>query len=306
MARPSTLPRFADSAPAGNVTEPLEGRKDVGFDIGSLAPSQWFNWLFKTIYTWLNWLAADAATLDEAQTFTATKKFNGPGVDDQPLMGSDTVPTNRQLLFGPICGFRLYYTADGAFEVTINAGWIASGGNANTWSKDVAEVNGAKYRFDANGLRSYSYTSGGGHWADSAWSAQKALDAGTYTTALPFGVNAGLSGGGSTMYLVAGGSGVEHAGSSDGCWIAPCAGRVAWLHVEASPTTTGGGHDVFTVHKAGADQAVTVDLSAGATSGDDNTHSFTVAAGDKIGVKSVRGTGPTATTVVALVWFKPE
>src|SRR5260221_10162312 len=53
MAKPSSLPRWADSG--GAITEPSSGKKDVGW-VAEKPPYQYFNWLLNLIYTWLLWL----------------------------------------------------------------------------------------------------------------------------------------------------------------------------------------------------------------------------------------------------------
>ncbi len=78
--------------------------------------------------------------------------------------------------------------------------------------------------------------------------------------------------------------------------LIPCPGIIKNLYTLISLSPGGGGTFVFTVYKNGIAQSTTVTFSAGETTKNDITNSFTVAAGDKISIKKTgTGTGyPTA------------
>lgn len=70
MAKPSELPRWADDG--GDIVEPLEGKKDIGYEEGELPVHSEMNWLFNLIYLWAQYL--DGLT-GEALTWTAAHIF---------------------------------------------------------------------------------------------------------------------------------------------------------------------------------------------------------------------------------------
>ena len=60
MAKPSVLPRW--NTDLSNQTDPSSGQKDSGWTVDQPAVSSYFNWLFYTIYLWLQWIDAGILT----------------------------------------------------------------------------------------------------------------------------------------------------------------------------------------------------------------------------------------------------
>ena len=79
----------------------------------------------------------------------------------------------------------------------------------------------------------------------------------------------------------------------------PLAGKMSKLYVQAT-TAPGTSGQVITVRKEAADTALTATLAAAGTQAADTTHSFTVAAGDRIAVK-VKGVAGISAGAVNLV-----
>jgi hypothetical protein len=88
------LPRWATGVTAG-ITEPLEGKKDIGWVASEKPPAQYFNWILKTIYDGMvvldglagaamTWTAQHAfqAAVTMAQTLVATGKITANGAID--------------------------------------------------------------------------------------------------------------------------------------------------------------------------------------------------------------------------------
>lgn len=92
MPKPLTLPRWA-SDPAAPITEPAEGKKDLGFEVGERPPAQVLNWWFGLVSLWVAWLND---LLGEALTWTAAHTFAG-GLAEVP--GYPAPVTRRRMLF---------------------------------------------------------------------------------------------------------------------------------------------------------------------------------------------------------------
>lgn len=91
-----------------------------------------------------------------------------------------------------------------------------------------------------------------------------------------------------TQYLDSGGS--EGTNETDAGNIMAYAGTIKNLYVAFSANTIDTGTLVFTMMKNGSAQSVTCTANAGdATTVNDTTHSFTVAAGDRITIRVVVG-----------------
>jgi hypothetical protein len=72
-AKPMKLPRWATGVHA-KITEPNEGKKDIGHQVAERPPAQYFNWLFNLTHQWLSWLndfELVAHVWQAAQTFAA-------------------------------------------------------------------------------------------------------------------------------------------------------------------------------------------------------------------------------------------
>lgn len=93
--RPSQAPRWAETAtgtPAANITVPLSGEQDAGFNNGqTVVSSGKVNWLFRTIYDWCLYVADAvfvAATGSGLPGVTATGDGASPGVKAIPGGGA--------------------------------------------------------------------------------------------------------------------------------------------------------------------------------------------------------------------------
>lgn len=86
--------------------------------------------------------------------------------------------------------------------------------------------------------------------------------------------------------------------------IVPLAGTVKNLYVEL--TNNPGAYDVvFTITKGGADQALTCTIN-NATTGNDTSNSFAVAAGDLLGIKCVTPNGATGGASLVAIEIDPS
>jgi len=103
---------------------------------------------------------------------------------------------------------------------------------------------------------------------------------------------------GLTSYLPLGGVYIDSTTEANRQFVIPAAGTIKKLHMRNSAVPGAGTSYTYTVRKNGVDQTLTclVDNAGGATCSD-TTNSFTVAAGDKITLKSVPAGTPTAARV---------
>lgn len=88
MAKPVTLPRFAETAgevAAANITEPSSGQKDTGWVLNQIPTSAGMNWIHYWTYQWIQYLNTLEA---ESLTWTSLHTFNG-GAE---FYGSTSVP----------------------------------------------------------------------------------------------------------------------------------------------------------------------------------------------------------------------
>lgn len=56
MAKPTNLPRWADTANPADVVEPTEGQKGSGWALNQIPPHTYFNWWKNLVYVWIAWL----------------------------------------------------------------------------------------------------------------------------------------------------------------------------------------------------------------------------------------------------------
>lgn len=54
--KPNQLPEWATD-PGADVVEPPEGKKQQGWIQGEKPPAGFFNWFFRLVYLWLDWLS---------------------------------------------------------------------------------------------------------------------------------------------------------------------------------------------------------------------------------------------------------
>jgi hypothetical protein len=76
--KPTTIPRWAATAPGtvtGTIVEPSSDKKTKGFVVRERPPSQFLDWLFYIIYTWIQYLADGALSGDH--TIDGTLKVGG-------------------------------------------------------------------------------------------------------------------------------------------------------------------------------------------------------------------------------------
>jgi hypothetical protein len=100
MAKPTTLPRWATGGTA-SVTEPNEAKKDLGHQVAERPPAQYFNWLFKTIYSWLLYLQDVAISVlafgcSDLGTTSAKYLF--------PWYGDAAADSTRRVIVAPCAG----------------------------------------------------------------------------------------------------------------------------------------------------------------------------------------------------------
>lgn len=73
MAKPSTLPRWANLANPADIVDPPSGKKDTGWLTAEKPPHSYFNWFMNLVYLWAVYL--DGLT-GEALTWTAAHVHN--------------------------------------------------------------------------------------------------------------------------------------------------------------------------------------------------------------------------------------
>lgn len=105
---------------------------------------------FQTAADFIAWLQLHTAILDDTNTYTAANwfrrsaQFDGAAGDDLPSQSFGAVPTTRKLAHDWTLAMspapRTYARLGGAFEITANAIWNASGPNANKWTRDLGGV----------------------------------------------------------------------------------------------------------------------------------------------------------------------
>lgn len=93
--KPSTLPQWATDA--DRTLEPASGEKDVGWEVGKRPAARKLNWLFNTLYTWIQYLNAPVGTDAGAGLAAEGGDTSGPGFhgtgggpDGQGLRGTGT------------------------------------------------------------------------------------------------------------------------------------------------------------------------------------------------------------------------
>jgi hypothetical protein len=163
MPKPTELPRWADVG--GDIVEPLEAKKDIGWVDGEQPPAEYFNWLLNLLYLWTFYLDTFE---DEQHTWTQTQEFEGEASDIVPPIYFPHVPTVRALVLeqeGPaaVGNFRVY--VGDSVEFTINAVW--DGAN---WDRDVGATM-MRFRFRAGGDRTFDVQNmnGAGPHSDATW-----------------------------------------------------------------------------------------------------------------------------------------
>ena len=146
-AKPTTLPRWATN-PGADVVEPTSAKKDDGFVSDEEPPAQYFNWLFETIYDWVNYLNDGA--LSGNHTFA----------NDVTITGNLDITPDADLLHGD----REEWSPPIGFEGS-NASWNVLGYVVTTGLSTVdcyfkaavgQRIKSAKYRYYGNGADNIS------------------------------------------------------------------------------------------------------------------------------------------------------
>lgn len=167
-------PEFAQGGGA-SVVEPGAGKKSSGWVAGELPPAETFNWLHRTTYRWLNWLAnaltgADGdfqlistRTLDEQAPFVMS---GNPGTKWKKLIEGRAGTNNR---WG-----RIYVGADNqGMILVLNAGWNSS---TLLWQLSDSARGAVALRFNGEtGVRLVRKASGASPWDDDGWDAAAEL-----------------------------------------------------------------------------------------------------------------------------------
>ena len=97
--------------------------------------------------------------------------------------------------------------------------------------------------------------------------------------------------------------------NEDIAFVVPVAGTISTLRATLGTACGAAGESTkkvdLTVRKNGADQTLVVSLAADAVAAADTTHSFTVAAGDKITIKSIAAAGIAGADLNVSMLFTP-
>lgn len=81
--KPFTLPRWATTT--GQVLEPSEGEKDAGWPRDFKVPADWWNWLNRTAYEWIRYLAGVPAGNLMLRNPGSAALFAGTGTTDERI-----------------------------------------------------------------------------------------------------------------------------------------------------------------------------------------------------------------------------
>lgn len=214
MAKPVTLPRWADLAVPADIVDPPSGKKDSGWLTAEKPAHSYFNWYMNLVYQWTQYL--DNLT-NEALTWTAVHTFNQHvfmnrglevvrGVHVGVALAVDGgISASAQAASG---GIGVYATSDGAgshaFQAVPSssaAGGIISPAPSNGLSTQYG-VKGAGVDLAPGLLGTAGNTIGG------------VGVLGTATNAAAYGVSATNAGGGVAMIATVTGAGTAIQGIS--------------------------------------------------------------------------------------------
>ena len=135
MSKPTTLPRFAEldqvdpTSGQNNVVEPPANWKDYGWDYQEEPPRNYFNWLHRWTYEWLNWVDQKLirtmtfviAAYDSPQDAQEAADYVCDGADDD-------VEINAAIAAAAAAGGGIVFLAEGEFVIE---GSIAITGNVS-------------------------------------------------------------------------------------------------------------------------------------------------------------------------------
>jgi len=156
MAKPSTLPRWANLAAPGDLVDPPSGKKDSGWLTGEKPPHSYFNWWKNLVYLWTVYL--DGLT-GEALTWTAAHVFQA-GVTMTRNSGSQTLLVSNagagQAIIAQNTGGGTAIAASSA-----NNGAAISGGNTDLGAS-AAGVQGNSNRYGVWGRMLFGSPQAGG------------------------------------------------------------------------------------------------------------------------------------------------
>lgn len=134
MAKPDDLPRWSTDAdyPAGaqpwNETatkvEPIEGKKDEGFEPKERPPAQYLNWLFNLIYLWLVWLDG---LFDDNDVLNSSVNASG---------GDEYYHDTRTLVISPASGIAPT-AADESYTIGAATGDVSWAAAATSWQVPI-------------------------------------------------------------------------------------------------------------------------------------------------------------------------
>lgn len=187
MPAPVTgLPQWADGGGA-DVVEPAGGKKSLGWVDGEAPPAEYFNWLQRQTFLWIEWfsqLLTAAASGDINLDGTFTNYFSAcdkamlstiNDAHDHPSSASNrwklvlllpTAGTSRVRLYvGEGTGSTSYWC------ITINAVW-APASAAQTWSKDDNAAESNILRGISGEVQWYGRSAAAGTWTDDEWDDQ--------------------------------------------------------------------------------------------------------------------------------------
>lgn len=152
------------------VVEPTLAEKSTGHQPGEHPPPEWFNWFWDLVSRWQEYLRDFTI---QQHLWTVAQLFD-TGLDDVADFIGVRSPVVRKLWAALPLGasgfFRIYAVAGGAWEVTVNAQWNRSGGNANKWTQDAGGSGSLRLSLSlGNGLVVQSKPAGAGAWVDGTW-----------------------------------------------------------------------------------------------------------------------------------------
>jgi hypothetical protein len=186
MAKPTDLPAWT-STTSSSIVEPSGAKKILGWLASERPPFSNFNWFWKTVSDWVQWLhdfESTAHAWGAAQEFDYQSLFTGNNNGGRTTLAdalgsahqfytSDVGTSKRTLIWDttPTSGtitWRLWLVPGasnitGNIEFTVNAYW-----NGTAWSHDDLTAGGFILSFGtlSNSIRIAMKTTTGGTWAD--------------------------------------------------------------------------------------------------------------------------------------------
>ena len=213
MAKPTDVPRWADDG--GDIVEPLEGKKDIGYEDAELPTHSEMNWLFNLIYQWAVWLDG---LQDEALTWTKLNTFTQSVANTRAIHATGNGTAGGALFTGGATGGAAAYGIKGVGGGGNSEGVVGDGTGAGSGVKGIGGATGGSGVSGIGGAGD-----GNGVWGDANGAGSGVKGVGSATAGSRGVIGTGGSTSGTGVEGVGGGgnsTGVKGlgAGSAAGVW----------------------------------------------------------------------------------------